>query len=111
MRLDNVTAVDTTGADTAVVWTLGTRISSLGPAIGPAVGAQKSVFLLQTKPDFMFGISFHQASRLMSIVELVGRSIGVPGLAHDENVVSQTDGIGVHGHRTNVDIGVVARGL
>ena len=47
----------------------------------------------------------------MAVVELVGGSIRIPGLTHDQDVVTQTDGIGIHGDGTDVDIGVVARGL
>lgn len=108
---DNVTAVDATGADTAVVGTLRTGETALGPAVRPAVGAQKSVFLLQAKPNFVLGVGLHQSRSLMSEVELVGGSIGIPGLAHDQDILTQTDGIGVHGNGSDVDVGVVSRRL
>ena len=60
MSLDNVTAIDAPGANTAVVWTLRARVAILGPAIWPAVSGQEGVLLLKTKPDFVAGIGFHQ---------------------------------------------------
>ena len=59
MSLDNVTAIDASDANTAVVWTLRTRVAILRPAIWPAVSGQEGVFLLKTKPDFVLGIGFH----------------------------------------------------
>ena len=109
--LNDITAVDTTSTDTAVVRTLRARETTLGPAVWPAVGAQEGVFLLQTEPDFVMAVGFHQSCGFMAIVEFVGSAIGVPGLAHDENVLTQTDWIGVNGNRSDVDIGIVTRGL
>ena len=47
----------------------------------------------------------------MTEVELVGGSIGVPGLTEDQDVVTETEGVREDGDRAEVDIGVVAGGL
>jgi hypothetical protein len=47
----------------------------------------------------------------VTVVELVGASIGIPGLAEDEDVVTLAEGVGVVSDRAEVDIGVVTGGL
>lgn len=111
VSLDDVTAVDLAGADTAVVGTLGTGETVLGPAIGPVVAVKESVLLLQAEPKFLLGVCLHQSSSLMAIVILVGSAIRVPGLAENEDVVTETEGVRVDGDRAQVDVGVVTGSL
>jgi len=111
VSLDNVTAVNLAGTDTAVVRALSTRETTTGPAVRPAISAEESVFLFQTKPEVFLGVDLHQAVGLMTVVELVGGSIGIPGLAEDEDVVTLTEGVREDGDGTEVDIGVVTGGL
>lgn len=111
MRLDNVTAVDLAGTDTAVVRTLGAGETALGPGVWPAVGAEDGVLLLQTEPELVLGVGVHQALGLVAVVELVGAAIGVPGLAEDEDVVTAAEGVREDGHGADVDVGVVTGGL
>jgi hypothetical protein len=47
----------------------------------------------------------------MTVVVLVGASIGIPGLAEDEDVVTLAEGVGVESNGAKVDIGVVTGGL
>jgi hypothetical protein len=47
----------------------------------------------------------------VTVVELVGASIGIPGLAENEDVVTLAEGVGEDGDRAEVDIGVVTGGL
>ena len=111
VTLDNVSAIDTASANTTVVWALRSRVAILGPAVWPAVEAEEGVLLLEAKPDFVLGIGFHQSCGLMAVVVFVWRSIRIPGLAHDQDVGFQADGINVHCDGSNVDIGIVAGGL
>lgn len=111
VRLDNVAAVDLAGADAAVVRALGTGEAALGPAVWPAVRTQQRVFLLETEPEVLGGVSVHQLVGLVAVVELVGGAIGVPGLAQDQDVLAGAEGVGVDGDRADVDVGVVAGGL
>lgn len=111
MSLNDVTAVDLAGTDTAVVRALGTGETALGPAVGPAVGVEESVLLLETEPEVLVGMSLHQTGSLVTVVELVGRAIRVPGLAEDEDVVTLAEGVREDSNRANVDIRVVTRSL
>ena len=59
MGFDDITAVDLAGTDTAVVWSLRSRETILGPAVWPAVRAKEGVFLLETEPGLMLLVSIH----------------------------------------------------
>lgn len=108
VSLDDITAVHLASSDTAVVGSLGTGEATLGPAIWPAIRAEKSVLLLETEPEVLVGMSAHQASSLVAVVVLVRSAVVVPGLAQDEDVVAQTERIREEGAGTQVDVGVVA---
>lgn len=111
MSLDNVAAEDFASANTTVVGSLRCWVATLGPAIWPAIWAKDGVFLLQTKPWLVLGIGLHQPHRLMTVVVLVGGSIGIPRLSHDQDVVATSERIGKNCNRADVDVGVVARRL
>ena len=109
--LHDITAVDLAGSDTAVVRTLRTGETTLGPAVWPSVGAKEGVFLLKTEPEVLAGVCLHQLSSLVAVVELVGGAIGVPGLTEDKDVVSLAEGVREDSNGADIDIGVVAGGL
>lgn len=111
MSLDNVTAVDLAGTNTTVVRPLGTRETATGPAVRPTIGVEEGVLLLQTEPELLLRVGLHQTSGFMAEVELVGSAIGIPGLAEDEDVVAEAEGVREDGGGAEVDIGVVAAGL
>lgn len=111
VSLDDVTAVDLAGTDTTVVRTLSTGETTTGPAVGPAISTEEGVLLLQTEPEFLLGVGLHQAVGIVAEVELVGASIGVPGLAENEDVVTLAEGVGEDSDGAEVDIGVVTGGL
>ncbi len=102
--LDDVTAVDLAGTDTTVVRALSTGETALGPSVGPAIGAEKGVFLFKTEPELLLGMRLHQAVAVVTVVELVGGAIGVPGLTENKDVVATAEGIGVNSTRAKVDI-------
>jgi hypothetical protein len=83
VSLNDVTAVDLAGSDTAVVGALGTGETTLGPAVWPSVGAKEGVFLLETEPEVLAGMCLHQLGSFVAVVELVGGAIRVPGLTED----------------------------
>lgn len=56
-------------------------------------------------------IGFHETNRFVTKVELVGGPIVIPGLAHYQDIVATTEGIGVDGNGPEVNIRVVARRL
>lgn len=111
VSLDDITAVDLAGTDTTVVRTLGTGETTTGPAVRPAISAEEGVLLLKAEPELLLGVGLHQAGGIVAVVELVGASIGIPGLAENEDVVTLAEGVGEDGDGAKVDIGVVTGGL
>jgi hypothetical protein len=111
VSLNDVTAVDLASTDTTVVRTLSTGETTTGPAVGPAIGTEEGVLLLKTEPELLLGVGLHQAGGIVAVVVLVGASIGVPGLAENEDVVTLAEGIGEDSDGAEVDIGVVTGGL
>lgn len=107
MGLDNVTAHDFAGTDTAVVWTLRGWEAVLGPAVWPAVKGEKSILLLQTEPVLLVLMSLHDDGGIVAEIVSVWLAVGHPGLAHDEDVVAEAERIGVVGDWAQVHIGVV----
>ena len=97
--LNDVTLDNLASTDTAVVGTLGSGETVLGPAIGPVVEVEESVLLLETKPGDLIGMGLHQLGGLISVVELVGGAIGVPALRENENVGGTTERVGEDGYR------------
>ena len=59
----------------------------------------------------MVFVGLHEAGGFMAVVELVGSTIGVPGFAEDENVVTESEGVGEDGAWAEVDVGVLTAGL
>ena len=111
VRLDDISAVDLSCPHTTVIRTLGTWETALGPAVWPTVRRKESVFLLETEPEIVFGISLHQPLGLVTVVELVWASIGIPGLAKNEDVVTATEWIRIGCDGSDVDVRVVAWSL
>ena len=56
-------------------------------------------------------VGLHELSTLMTVVELVWGSIGIPALGEDQDVGGTSEWIGENGNGSEVDIGVVAWGL
>jgi len=104
MCFDNIPTVDLAGSHTAVVRSLRSWETALGPAIRPVQLVQKRVFLLKTEPDIGLGIGVHQSLRFMTVVVFVGASIRIPGLAKNEDIIAKTERIGVDGDGPDVDI-------
>lgn len=111
MGLDNVTAVNLAGTNTAVVRALRTRETALGPAVGPTIGTKKGVFLLQTKPEVFLCMRFHQSGCIVAVVVFIRSAIGAPSFAKHDDVIATTEGVGVDSNWTKVDIGVFTGGL
>ena len=111
VSLYDITAEDFAGTHTAIVRTLRSRETTLGPAIWPTVWAEKRVLLLKTEPELVLRVSLQKPSGLVAVVEFVGRSIWVPALGHDKDVVTSTDWVREDGHGADVDVGVVSWSL
>jgi hypothetical protein len=108
MRLDNVTAEDLAGTHTAVVRSLGRWEAVLGPAIWPAKLVKQGVFLLETKPELVLGVLLEDNGGVVAEVVRVGLAIRHVGFAHDEDVVTLTEGVRVESDGAKIDVRVVA---
>ena len=111
VSLDDVTAVNLAGSDTAVVWALRSGETVLGPSVWPAGVVEKGVLLLKTEPDVVVLVLVQDDGGIVAVVVLVWLSVGAVRLAHDQDVVAQSEGVRVEGHGPEVDIRVVAGGL
>lgn len=96
---------------TAVIGTLRTRETAFWPAIGRAVSIEEGVLLFETEPrNVLLGL-VHNFVGMMTIVSPVWGAIVVVGFCENKDVVASTERILEDSGRTEVDIGVVARGL
>jgi len=111
MGLDNVTLDDLAGSNTAVVRALGSRETTSGPAERALVVAKQGVLLLETEPGLPLGVEVHDLLALMSEVELVGRTIGIPALREDKDVGRAAERVREDRNGSQVNIGVVAGSL
>jgi hypothetical protein len=96
---------------TAVVGTLGSGETTLGPSVGRAIGVEEGVLLLETEPGDLLLCLLHDLVGMVAVVGPVGGAIVVVGLCKDEDVVTATEGILEDRGGTKVDIGVVSGSL
>lgn len=109
--LNNVTAVDLAGTNTAVVWSLGTGVTSLWPSVWVSILVKEGIFLLKTEPWLLVFVGLHELSTVVSVVELVWGTIRVPALVENQDIVTSTERIWVNGNWSQVDIGVLTGSL
>jgi hypothetical protein len=107
VSVDDVAAHHLAGADAAVVRALGRREAVPGPAVWPAVRAEKSVLLLEAEPEFVLLVSIHDEVGVVSEVVRVRSAIRHPRLAHHENVGFMAERTREVGDWAEVDVGVV----
>ena len=88
-----------------------TRETTYGPSERTTVQAHKGVFLFETEPGNFILCLVHDLLASRTVVCLVGGSIVVVGLSHDENVVTATEGVLEYPGWTQVDIGIMTVGL
>ena len=72
---------------------------------------EKSVLLLNSKPRILILAPLHELIALLAVVGVSGLLVMLVGLAQDKLIVSQAEGVAVHGHRIEVDIRVGALSL
>jgi len=111
VSLDNVTAVNLVGSDSAVVGSLGSWETILGPSEGVHVLVQEGVLLLNSEPGFLVLGLFHDLIAALSVVRLRRLLVILVGFTKHQFVVAQPEGILVDCHRVQVDIGVGALSL
>jgi len=109
--LNDVPSKDAVSAHSAVVGSLGGRVSSLGPAIGMAVGLEEGVLLLDSEPGFVVLALLKDLGGMVARVGGMGGSVVLQAFAHHQDVVSATEGVAEDGGGLDKDIGVVSGGL
>lgn len=109
--LDNVSAEDLASTHTAVVWTLRTWETIDWPAIRSVRHIKKCVFLLKTKPWLLVLVCLHKLGSFVTVVVLVGRSIGIPAFGQDQNIWGAAKRIRENSDRSEIDVRVVAWSL
>ena len=88
----------------AVVGTLGTRETALGPTVGGAVHVEEGVLLLDTEPGNDVLGKLHDLSGMVAEVGPVGSAIVVVALGEDKDVVTAAEGVLEDGSSTEVYI-------
>jgi len=83
VSLNNVTAVDFASTNTTVVWPLRTGETSLWSSVWVSILVEEGIFLLKTKPWLLVLVGLHELSTIVSVVELVWGTIGVPALVEN----------------------------
>jgi len=111
VSLDDITAVDVSGTDSTIVWTLWAWETTLWPAIWPSIGVKESIFLLKTEPWNFLLVCLHYSIAFVAVVVLVWSPIWAPGLAHDEDVWKPANWVWEDGYWAEVDIRVVTWSL
>jgi len=109
--LYNVSAEDLASTNTTVVWTLRTWETIDWPAIRSVRHIKECVFLLKTEPWLMVLVCLHKLGSLVTVVELVGGSIGIPAFGQDQNIWGAAKRIRENSDRPEIDVRVVARSL
>ena len=109
MSLNDIALDDLAGTNTAVVGTLRSGVPVLGPAVGAVVEVEESVLLLETEPGVVVGMSAHELGALVTVVELVGGTIGVPALREDKDVGDATERVGEDGNRLSSNVSNLSR--
>ena len=111
MGLDDITAENLAGTNTAVIRSLGSGVTVHGPAVRAVRHIEQGVLLLETEPWLLGLVRLHELSRLVTVVVLVWGSIGIPALAENEDVGITAHWVGEDGDRAEVNVRVATRGL
>ena len=111
MSLDNVTAVNLVSSNAAVVGSLGSRETILGPSEGVLILIQKGVLLFNAKPRVLVLGPGHDFVTGLTAIGLGRKLIVLVSFAQDQLVVAKTEGVLVKGHGVQVDIRVATLSL
>jgi hypothetical protein len=112
VSFDNVSSVNSCGANTAVVWTLFTWKSVFRPSKRIPIDVQKCVLLFQTEPRNLISAFVHGFFASSSLVTRNWVLFVIYNFAHDEFIFSASSKrVSEHGDRDQVAVGVAAFGL
>lgn len=102
---------DFVSSNAAVVRSLGTWETILGPSQRPVVKVQECVFLLDTEPGLGALGLFHSLLTGIALVALERLIVRVVGVAEDKFVVALTEGVFVDRHWVQENVAVASFGL
>ena len=108
MGLDDIATVDFIGTDTAVVGSLGSRESVLGPSEWMQIVVQQCVLLFDTEPGILVTGCLHGFEASCTVVCFGRLLIVLVRIAEDQSVVAQIERIAVDGHRMQENVRVAA---
>jgi hypothetical protein len=111
VSLDNISAVDVVGSNSAVVRALGSGITLLGPSVRVAINVEHGPFLLHAEPWLLVLDFFHDSGARSSVVSTSWLLVGVEDFGKDEDVRSSSEGIWEDSNRLEVAIRVGTLGL
>jgi hypothetical protein len=108
---DQITCKDLSGTDTAIIRTLGTGETALGPLEWLVIVIEEGILLFETEPRLVCRGLIHDFLCMMAIVGPVWSSVVVIALCEDEDVGATAEGIAEDGSRTKIDVRVASWGL
>ena len=107
----NVSPVDISGPDSAVVRSLGPRVAVLGPTERLLVIIEQGVLLLNSKPGLLVLCLLHDLKTILPLVGLHWLIFVVIRVTEDEEIVSLGERAGGHLDWMKVDIPIGASSL
>lgn len=96
------------GTHAAIVGTLWSWETVLGPAKWIAIEVKERVLLFDAKPRLLLDALVHHLQARFALVSGRRCAIKLVGIAHDQNVVATPEGILVDGHRIQISVRVAA---
>jgi len=109
--LNQGTSEDLVDTNTAVVGTLGGRETATGPAEGGTIDGEQGVLLLNAEPGLLGLGLLHDDVSGVAGVGGQRSTIGLIGVAHNEDVVAATERIAEDSAGLQDDLAVVSGGL
>ena len=108
MCLDDVTAIDFVGSNSAVIGSLGSWKPIFGPPKGVSVHIQEGVLLLDPEPWMMINRFVHNFLGSFPMVGLGWSVVILECLTHHHDVVSTSEWIWIHLDWMKIGVGVTS---
>lgn len=99
------------GTNAAIVGSLGSGETVLGPAQWMAIKVEEGVLLLNTEPGLLCGALVGHLQAGLALVGVRRGAIELVGVAHHQDVVAAPERVLVDGHRIQVGVRVGSLGL
>merc|ERR1712071_498819 len=108
VSLDDIATVDFVGSHTAVVGSLGSGESILGPSEGMEIVIEQRVLLFDAEPGLLVAGQLHGFQTLGTVIGVGGFLVVLVGVAQDQTVVAQVERIAVNGNWIEENVGIAA---